>query len=172
MKTQWKSAFSHLTNLIMVLFLCTLAYKQYEIYRENQRYIDLKVEQKPTFSYFQGQRVQLDFPSQEQNNIALFWSTTCAPCKLEMKRLQRSIDQGHISAQKIVAINPWESQQLILKYLKKNSFSFHFLLEDNLSEKLQIYATPTAVYFENGKIVNIKSGMSFTGIWQAESFLK
>lgn len=172
MKTQWKSAFSHLTNLIMVLFLCTLAYKQYEIYRENQRYIDLKVAKKSTLSYFKGQKTQLDFPSQEQNNIALFWSTTCAPCKLEMKRLQRSIEQGLISPQKIVAINPWESTNLILSFLKKNSYSFHFLLEDNLSKELSIYATPTAVYFENGKIVNIKSGMSFTGIWQAESFLK
>ena len=113
----------------------------------------------------------ISFPSSNSNSIAIFWATWCGPCKIEMNRLKASVENGKIPAGAIIAINPFESKEVSQKFLATNPYPFTFVDAPLVSQKLNISATPTTVYFENEKISSISSGMSLFGIWRAEFFL-
>lgn len=104
--------------------------------------------------------------------MAIFWSTTCGPCKIEMARLRSSVKDGKIPQESLYAINPFESVKEIRRFLKENNFPFTFIDAPQVGLALNIRATPTTIFMEDGKITSMKSGMSFMGIWQAENFFK
>lgn len=110
------------------------------------------------------------FPNPSRS-IAIFWATWCAPCKLEMKRLSTSVKEGEIPSGAIIAINPFESKEIVRNFLKKNSYPFTFIEDKGLAEQLKVTRTPTTLFIENNKVQSVSSGLSFIGIWRAESFL-
>lgn len=112
---------------------------------------------------------EIDFPPKGKS-IAIYWSTTCAPCKLEMARLKTSVENGKIPSASIYAINTFETENQIKKFLKKNKYPFTFISNPDLP--LDIRATPTSLFIEDGKVLKLSSGMSLTGIWSAEGFLE
>lgn len=105
-------------------------------------------------------------------SIAIFWATWCAPCKLEMKRLKSSVESGAIPKDKIFAINPFEGQPAILKFLKSEPYPFVFIEAPELVSKLKVEVTPTTLFIEEGKILSRSSGLSLIGIWRAESLFR
>lgn len=111
------------------------------------------------------------FPPANGKAIAIFWSTTCAPCKLEMARLKKSVEEGKIPEERLFAINSYESNSTIKKFLKKNPFPFTFIQDKAFATALGVRGTPTTIFIDNGKIATMKTGMSIIGIWKAESFL-
>lgn len=113
----------------------------------------------------------INFPSPNSKSIAIFWATWCGPCKIEMNRLKSSVENGKIPAGAIIAINPFETKEESRKFIATNAYPFTFIDAPNISQKLNIHATPTTAFFENGKIISISSGMSLFGIWRAEYFL-
>ena len=112
---------------------------------------------------------KLEFP--QPRSIAIFWATWCAPCKLEMKRLSHSVKSGAIPSGAIVAINPFESTEKVRSFLREESFPFTFIEDQGLSERLKVNTTPTTLFIENNKIIDLSSGLSIIGIWKAEQFL-
>jgi hypothetical protein len=88
-----------------------------------------------------------------------------------MKRLASSVNEGKISRDKIVAINPFESEIVVRKFLSENSYPFIFLAAPELATTLSVEATPTTVFIEDQKVKSLSSGMSLWGIWKAELFL-
>lgn len=104
-------------------------------------------------------------------SVAIFWATWCAPCKLEMNRLSKSVKEGEIPRGAIVAINPFESKETIVSFLRENSFPFTFIEDKGLSQQLNVNRTPTTLFIENNKVLSVSSGLSLIGIWRAESFL-
>lgn len=112
----------------------------------------------------------ISFPG-KQRSIAIFWATWCAPCKLEMARLSSSVRNGAIPSGSIIAINPFESTNIVRSFLKKESFPFIFIEDRGISQRLNINTTPTTLFIENKKIISLSSGLSFIGIWKAEQFL-
>lgn len=117
-----------------------------------------------------GTEAVVDFPPKGRS-IAIFWSTTCAPCKLEMARLKSSVEDGEIPKERLFALNSFESQKKIRKFLAKDPHPFTFIKDPGLGMALGVRATPTTVFIEDGEVVSMKSGMSFLGIWSAENFL-
>lgn len=113
---------------------------------------------------------KIKFPP-EKRSIAIFWATWCAPCKVEMKRLASSVEDGKIPRGEIIAINPFETPEVIRPFLRENPYPFTFIEDNGISQKLDIRRTPTTLFLENKKIVSLSSGLSFIGIWKAESFL-
>lgn len=101
----------------------------------------------------------------------IVWSTTCPPCRLEMKRLKSSIENKNIEADKIFALNPYENRKIIQKFLKKNPFPFQFINVPGLVQQLDVTGTPTVAWFEGEKLVYKKTGVSLTGVFRLENFL-
>lgn len=113
---------------------------------------------------------KLLFPA-NQRSIAIFWATWCAPCRLEMARLTTSVKNGSIPSGSIIAINPFESPEIVRSFLKKESFPFTFIEDKGLSQAFSVNTTPTTLFIEDKKIISLSSGLSFIGIWKAEQFL-
>lgn len=113
---------------------------------------------------------QLMFPLNPRS-IAIFWATWCAPCKLEMARFSKSVEEGEIPKDVIFAINPFESNDTVRSFLKKNSYPFTFIEDSGISTSLNVTKTPTTLFIENNEVISLSSGLSVFGIWRAESFL-
>lgn len=113
---------------------------------------------------------RLAFPSTGKN-IVIFWATWCAPCKLEMARLKSSVDSGKIADRAIVAVNSYESPEVIRKFLAESPYPFTFIDAPGLAKALDARATPTTVFLEQGQVTSMSTGLSLTGIWRAEDFL-
>lgn len=116
-------------------------------------------------------RETLTFPPPSRS-IAIFWSTTCAPCKLEMKRLKSSVESGKISKNQIFAINPFEANDVITKFLEKSPYPFTFIDDPDTAFEVKVRATPTILFLDGVKVESANSGISLTGIFGAENFLK
>lgn len=111
------------------------------------------------------------FPPEKSKAIAIFWATWCGPCKVEMGRLRSSVESGKMPRSAIFAINPFEDRAVINEFLSKNNFPFTFIHAPEIAFKLNISATPTTLFIEDGVVTSISSGMSLFGIWRAEFFL-
>lgn len=111
------------------------------------------------------------FPQENQNKILFFWATWCGPCKVEMARLKSSVEAGKIPARDIIAINPFEEETVVKKFLKQSPFPFLFVEAPEMARELQVELTPTTVFVKDKKVVRMSSGMSLIGIWRAELFL-
>lgn len=113
----------------------------------------------------------LTFPAKNKKQVTIFWATWCGPCKIEMSRLQNSIDKKTVSGKDIIAINPFETPEEVEAFLKNNKYEFTFIEAPEISNTLNINSTPTTLLIDNGKIVSQSSGMSIIGIWKIENFL-
>lgn len=116
-------------------------------------------------------REKMSFPPKSRA-IAIFWTTTCGPCKLEMMRLKNSVKAGKISKDQIFAINPFEAENTTRIFLKKENFPFTFINDPDTAFEVEVKATPTVLFLDNGKIKSASTGISLTGIYSAENFLK
>lgn len=115
----------------------------------------------------------LSIPLTNKNSLVIFWASWCAPCKIEMNRLKSSVLNKKIAADQIFALNPFEDRETEINFIKKEKYPFTFIHDEKntLSQILNIQQTPTVVFFEKTVIKKISSGISLTGIFQAEAFL-
>ena len=134
------------SNVITILLLALVAWKLAPQVMNN-----LESEGKviPVHSYqiIDQQKTQI-FPPEKQKVAAFFWATWCGPCKIEMARLQKSIENKKIDASKIFAINPFESPEEVASFVKSHKYDFTFIHAPEISAKLNINATPTIVLIE------------------------
>ena len=85
--------------------------------------------------------------------------------------MNENVDSQKINPAQIFAINPFEDDAAIRKFISENQYQFHFVKDSSLAQKLQIQQTPTTILFDKNKITKMSSGMSLIGIWYAELFL-
>lgn len=111
------------------------------------------------------------FPPQKRS-IAIFWASWCAPCKLEMARLKSSVENGTLAKESVFAINPFEEILTIRKFLAQNDYPFTFINAPGVAQDINVQATPTTIFIDENTITSMSSGMSLTGIWRAEFFLR
>ncbi len=113
-----------------------------------------------------------DLSIQDQKTVILFWASWCAPCKLEMKRLQSSISSGSIDSKKVWAYNPFENSSTIKKFIQTNDYDFQFIKTDPpLETVLDIKATPTYLWLDGPKVYRMTTGISLINLWWLEYFL-
>jgi cytochrome c biogenesis protein CcmG, thiol:disulfide interchange protein DsbE len=118
-----------------------------------------------------GQKEAATFPLPNQNSIAIFWASWCAPCRLEMARLKHSVDSGAIKQEQVFAINMSEDKNTIKRFLYESEYPFTFIDAPLLPQKMNIQVTPTLVLFEDNQVKSSGSGISLIGIWRVEQFL-
>lgn len=164
-----KKWFSKKSNLVLLLLITFLAIKHGPVILNNfnNEGILIPVKQYPVI----GSIDKRSFPPSE-NSITIFWASWCGPCKIEMQRLKTSVEEGKIKAGSIYAINAFETPAEVEGFISQNKFPFIFLDAPLLNDILKIRVTPTVVFLSKNEVVSSSSGMSLTGIWKAESFLK
>jgi len=114
-----------------------------------------------------GSGESISYPP-EGGAVTIYWATWCAPCKLEMSRLQKSVEAGEIPRDRVFAISLGEDAATISAFLKKNNYPFTFLGPSPQDETFQIAATPTLVLLKDRQVVSVGTGPSVWGIWRAE----
>lgn len=126
----------------------------------------------PTTTYFKTNGESFPYPTSGKT-LVIFWATWCAPCKVEMDRLKRSVEEKKIMPNQIIALNPFEDKGAIDKHLLKYPYPFLFLIDEKntLASVLNVKQTPTTLFLKDNKVERMSSGISLTGIFQAESFL-
>lgn len=159
-----------ISNVITAVILGLFLYNRVPVFLENN-----SLEGKPLlpqeYSVFNSPESEL-FPALDQRYVVIFWATWCGPCKVEMNRLQTSVNEGKIPGDKIVAINSFEEPRVVKKFIQENSYPFTFLNAPELGDQLKIKVTPTTLFLDKGVITQVSSGMSLVGIWRAEKFLR
>ncbi len=167
-----KKIFPHLFSLITVILFALVLWRQIPLLVKSYQAEGRELPPKIYSVISSSQEIQtLEFPSRDKRFLTIFWATWCGPCKLEMHRLQSSIEDKKISASNIVAINPFEDPLVIRKFLKNQKFDFTFIHAPEIATSLQIEVTPTVLFIDKGKITSQSTGLSIIGIWKAENFL-
>lgn len=167
-----KKFFTKKSNLLTLLLLAFVLWRQLPLLVKSFEAEGTKLDSK-TFTVISSrpEMKQVEFPPANGKVLTIFWATWCGPCKIEMERLQSSVQEGKLSGSKIVAINPFENSEVIKKFLSKHKYDFTFIHAPEISHALGVEVTPTTIYIENGKITSHSTGMSIIGIWKAENFL-
>lgn len=115
----------------------------------------------------------ISFPIPDRKQIVIFWFTTCTPCKVEMQKLNRMISEGKLRAENVIAINSYESKEVVLDFLKTTPYQFLIAIDVNgkLAEKFNVSSTPTILFFEtDGSVSWATSGLSPTLEFRAKNF--
>ena len=108
----------------------------------------------------------------ENKTILIMWATWCSPCKVEMERIQSSINDNKISSDQVYAMNLFEDDHVSLRFIKKSKYRFNFLSQNKkLIQDLGAKVTPTTYLFDRTSIKKASSGISIIGIYQLENFL-
>lgn len=107
-------------------------------------------------------------------SLLFFWTTTCGPCTVEMKRIEASIRDGKLSADRIDAIHVGGSAPEIEAHMFKNGYTFrtYFDPDGSASDQIGISMTPTLFLLsEDRRIVWASSGVGIFDLWRIEDFL-
>lgn len=161
------------SNIIFVLIVSFVLYQKIPIW-VSQHKKEGKILSPQEYRAFSNDNNSMivSFPQIENNTLAIFWATWCGPCKVEMKRLKRSVDEGKIPKNSIFAINSHERIELQKKHVLENDYPFIFIQAPSLEKILEVQVTPTTALFQKTKLYDLSSGISLIGIKQAEDFLK
>lgn len=107
-----------------------------------------------------GEPLMIPLPDRQ---LLLFWATWCGPCKVEMARIKRLVENGSVDGAKIIAISLGEDEQTVKQFLQENPFPFRFVFDfENSAQKFyKVQVTPTLILVdEDQKIHWMTSGLS------------
>ena len=165
-----KNWFSKKGNILTLALLGFVLWKQLPLVVGNFKMEGREIQSKE-YSPLNAAGTLATFPPLSGKTIAIFWATWCGPCKLEMERLTQSVKENKIPQGAIFAINPFEEANDTIEFIRKNNYPFTFIHAPEVASELNVLATPTTVFIDERKIDSISSGLSFIGIWRAESYL-
>jgi cytochrome c biogenesis protein CcmG/thiol:disulfide interchange protein DsbE len=168
-----KKKFSKVLNLIMWAFFIWLllqrlpnwwdAYQLQEKSAQGFSVVDLT-----------GQRhlVPNDFP---KPMVMIFWATWCGPCKIELARYQKAIDEKEIPQNQVIAISVQESVDEVRKLVEERKYTFpvYVDLEGQSRQFYNIVVTPTVILIDKDLKMNwVGTGISPLGILRAKNLFK
>jgi thiol-disulfide isomerase/thioredoxin len=159
------------SNIFLILLLTFVLFKQFPVLKNNFSRKDEVIPARELKVFSKEENETITFPPKDSKAIAIFWASWCGPCKFEMARLKKSVESGSIPRKSIFAINPFESNLQVEKFLNDNNYPFTFIEASSIAEELGVKVTPTTLFIDKGRITEMSSGMSIWGIWKAELYL-
>ncbi|MCO5143886.1 MAG: TlpA family protein disulfide reductase [Oligoflexia bacterium] len=98
-----------------------------------------------------------------KSHAIIFWATWCAPCSVELARIQAMIDRGSLKPESIIAISWGEDKKTVEEVVKEKGYTF-LVATDEKADAAKIYevvATPTLVLVDDqGKVKWKTTGLS------------
>lgn len=117
-------------------------------------------------------------PVLKKKAVFVFWATWCAPCSVELERINTLMRDKEINIDSlydsIYAVNMGEDHSLIKKTIEQKGYLFQVVVDSrgHLTRDLNIKATPSLVFVdEDQKIEWISSGLSPTLVFRLKQFL-
>jgi peroxiredoxin len=107
--------------------------------------------------------------------VALFWSVTCGPCRVEMELIQKAIEAGYVSADRVYAIHIGGDKASVQEHMKSHGFTFQFLVDvrGELAQMLDVGLTPTTFLVnKDGTIRWASSGLGVTHVFRMAEHLR
>lgn len=168
-----KKYLKRLPNLLLVIFLGALLVQKWPLLMSN---ITREGERAPDFSAqtLTG-AVYESTQDQGQKRVIVFWATWCAPCKVELARIQDLIDQQEIKAESVLAISSFEDERALRKTALQKKYTFPIIADHHgsLSQAFAIEVTPTFIFKNRqGQMEWIGSGISPLLSLRVRNFLK
>lgn len=156
------------STLVFIIIISLFAIMRGPTFYNNWKWEGEKLPELEVFNYKTNNKEILF--QDKQIFIILFWASWCGPCMIEFSRYKKSILDKKIPLESVYAINPFETSESIIQFMKKEDYPFQFVADQGvLARKLDIRMTPTSILVKNQKIVKMDSGISPLGVTSAES---
>ncbi len=108
-------------------------------------------------------------------HILVFWATWCGPCKLELGRINKMIQNGEIAAESVLAISIGEDPKLVSSFVNEQKFLFKVAVDQTgqIAALYKVSGTPTILFVGADQKVNwMTTGLSPSLEFRVRSFLK
>lgn len=105
--------------------------------------------------------------------VLIFWATWCTPCTLELKRIQRMVNNGSIPKDSVLAITSETDLQKVQQTVKDRGYTFQIVHDQNreLSNQFKVEVTPTLIVLTEGNKMDwVSSGISPTLEWRLSQY--
>lgn len=123
-----------------------------------------------------GDDFYLDFSDESKNLMILdFWHLSCAPCLLSMPKLSQLQKKYSDKNVTVIGINPVDKNRNveILDFKKKLNVEYSsYKAEQNIADKLNIFAYPTIYVLKSGRIIHSMIGYSDEKLIELDSIIK
>lgn len=104
----------------------------------------------------------------------LFWHSRCAPCLVELSRVQSAIEDGSLLPKNVLTLNVGDDPVSLQKFMKKKGYTFPVYYQHHTlnSKRLPITATPTVFHVKAGHtIAYASSGVGLFTISNLKKFI-
>jgi cytochrome c biogenesis protein CcmG/thiol:disulfide interchange protein DsbE len=115
------------------------------------------------------------FPMPLKKSIAIVWATWCAPCSIELYRINEAIKAGEINKEQVFAISIDDNVEAIKKVVNEKKYLFNILWDKEklVQSTLKIDATPTVLFIDQeNKLKWVTTGVSPLLNQKLQLFLK
>lgn len=110
----------------------------------------------------------------EKPFVIVFWATWCAPCELELFRINKLILNKQIKADSVLAISSESEKSLVTKVSKERNYQFLIGLDaqGQVANQFKVNATPTVVFINKDKKIHwMTTGLSPSLEFRVKNFL-
>lgn len=107
--------------------------------------------------------VEADILTMLPGKTIMLWATWCGPCKIEIKRIEKAIQENEIAKNQLVAVLVNDKQENLEEFVKQNKLSFPLFIDgDGFFEKhIELQGTPTFIQLDmDMKIKKIWTGVN------------
>ncbi|MGE0762995.1 MAG: TlpA family protein disulfide reductase [Bdellovibrionales bacterium] len=141
---------ANLFFLLLFIFLVFIKYPEFKKNSDQQgsriqeryEFVDLITNEKFAFPSFRRQ-------------VVVFWATWCAPCKVELARINNLIEIKKLRPDQVVAVSLDQNRSDIEATLK--SATYRFLVGHDLNGKVgqafEVVSTPTILFVDENNVV-------------------
>lgn len=98
-----------------------------------------------------------------QKHLLVFWATWCAPCKVELARINNLVKSRALKADDVLAVSSLESEETVKAFVTENDYRFTVATDPHgaVAKLYKIAGTPTLLLIdETGKINWMTMGIS------------
>jgi thiol-disulfide isomerase/thioredoxin len=159
-KTRFRNILSVISNILLVLVIGIWLFKRapkiYEAYQ-----LENKVA--PIFNFVDLSLKPVQYPLPGKKTAFVFWATWCAPCKLEIARINKMISDQVVHKEDVIGITYNEDPSIILKTIQERNYEFQTVqdYQTEASNYFEVSGTPTVILLdENRKVKWVTSGIS------------